>query len=624
MGRSDKERDTIFRSMALSMAPAEHRAADSRPDDEGRLERRLAPAIFSSTPESMAIAGPDGRIVAANPAFSRLTGYTIDDVRGCDFGILLGETDPELREDIWNAVQTRGYWRGEIWGRRKNAEVYPALLTIHAVRDDAGITHYVATSTDLTGVDWSTPQSQYLLRHDGLTGLPNRVFLYSRLDQTIARAAESGSRAAVLIIGLDRFETVDDGLGHEGGAEVLTSAGKRLRRRLRDSDLLARLEGDEFAVVLENADAEAATALAEKLIGALAERFVLPMGRDIYIGASVGAAVFPDHGSSAHELVQRAEAALHRAETAGTGVYRLYSADLTRAADRRLTLDAKMRRALEQNEFELHYQPICALADRKILCVEALLRWNDRTAGPLAPGDFIPLAEQTGVIVPLSDWVLRAACAQMTTWRAEGLPFRRMAVNVPAAFFRSGDVLERLSRILAETGLPGECLELELTEGALLENTADLRDRLSAVKALGVGLAIDDFGTGYSSLAYLGRLPIDTLKIDRAFIADIPDDSTAAKITSAIITLARDLDLHVVAEGVETERQREFLLDRGLVFGQGNLFGPPAAAESLADLLARRRRENPPREIGKSPVPRRALQARALRSQTKDVRRPEL
>lgn len=613
MGHGDKQRHTIFRHLALSMAPPEIRPTDIPPGDDGRMESRLAAAIFSSTPQSLVIADADGRIVAANPAFSRLTGYSLDDIRGCDIGVLQSDRQgPEFRQAIGNAIEVQGYWRGEIWSRRKNAVVYPVLLTVHALHDDDGrITHYVATSTDLTCVDWSRSQSQYLLRHDGLTGLPNRLLLYPHLDQAIARAADCGAEAAVLIIGLDRFDTVGDSLGHEAGDEVLTSVSRRLRRRLRDSDLLARLDGAEFAVVLENAGGAAASALAEKLIGALAARFVLSTGQDVYIGASVGVASFPDHGSASHDLVQHAEAALHHAEHAGKGV-RLYSADLTRTAHARSTLDAKMRRALERNEFALHYQPICALADRTVVAVEALLRWNDRTFGLVPPSDFIPLAEETGVIAPLTDWVLRTACAQMKTWLADGVSFRRMAVNVSATFFRNGGGVERLGHILKETGLPAECLELELTEGALLEDTADLRDKMTALKALGVGLAIDDFGTGYSSLAYLRQLPIDTIKIDRAFISDIPDDPTAAKIASAIIALAKDLGLRVVAEGVETQRQVEFLLDRGLFCGQGNLFSLPASADGLVDLFARRRLKNSRQAARKSQARRRGAQTRAV------------
>jgi diguanylate cyclase (GGDEF)-like protein len=407
-----------------------------------------------------------------------------------------------------------------------------------------------------------------------------RTDLYPRIDLAIDRATARGSKTAALIVDLDRFDIVKDSLGRETADRLLASVSERLRGKLPDADLLERL-GDAFFVLSEDTSAEQANALAGALIGALADGFPTSVGQDVYVGASVGVALFPDHGSTSQELVEHAETALHRAKSAGNGGCRLYSANLTRTASARLALDASMRRALERNELQLHYQPICALADRRVVEVEALLRWRDLDLGSVPPCDFIPLAEETGFIVPLTDWILKTACAQMKSWLADGRPLARMAVNVSAKYLRSDDVVERVGRILTETGLPGRSLELELTESALIEDTADLREKMTAIRALGPRLAIDDFGTGYSSLAYLKRLPVDKLKIDRIFVCDLPHDRTAAQIASTIVALGEALDLQIVAEGVETEGQLKFLRGRGVGLGQGHLLGPPTPAAEL-------------------------------------------
>lgn len=606
MGRRDERYGPTSRRAPL-IAPLDDDAPHRRPGKADGLASELAAAVLSTTPQSIVIADRKGRIIAANPAFFQATGFAIEDICGRDIGALQsGRDSRDFLQDIRTHVERRGHWRGEICARRKNDELYSVLLTVHPLRDkNRRITHFVATSAEPICADWSNVQPLCHTQTDEVTGLANRSLVHPHLDETIAKARRGASTAAALIIDLDRFDTVKDSLGHEAGDELLAAVSGRLRGRLRRS-FLARLGGDKFLVVQQDLDAEAAAALADELIGSLAERFVLSVDQDVYIGASVGVAVFPDHGTTSHELIQHAEAALHQAKSAGEGVCRLYSDSLTRTASARLTLDAKMRRALERGEFELYYQPIWALADRTIAGVEALLRWNEPSLGLVHPNEFIAVAEETGVIVPITDWVLRTACMQMKSWLTQGVSLRTMAANVSAKFFQSGDVVARLAQILEDAHLPGRYLELELTEGVLLENTAALRNTMSGLKRLGLRLAIDDFGTGYSSLGYLKRLPIDKLKIDRVFICDLPDDRTAAQITSAIIALGNALELQVVAEGVETERQVEFLRERGLLFGQGHLLSPPAPAAALVELLTPGRTRPAPQSVRKSAARRSA------------------
>jgi diguanylate cyclase (GGDEF)-like protein len=406
---------------------------------------------------------------------------------------------------------------------------------------------------------------------------------------------------------LDGFKTVNDSLGHAAGDELLIEVAQRLRGALRSCDTLARFGGDEFVVLLENMPAATASSAVERLVDKLSDPFQTSQGMEIFVRASAGISLFPHDSVTESELIQHADAALYQAKMSGKATYRFYSAQLTENANTRLAFEARIRRALAREEFVLHYQPIVSLTDGSVLGVEALIRWNDPDRGLVAPNDFIPLAEETGLIIPLGEWVMRTACHQLKLWHAQGVDIKYVALNVTACQLQRSDFVGCLADVLQETGLPGRHLELEITEGALMGHDAITLGKLAALRSLGVRLAIDDFGTGFSSLAYLKRLPIDKLKIDRGFVVDIPEDTAGMEITAAIIGLARNLKLDVVAEGIDCARQLDFLLERGCTMGQGFLFSVPVAPEAIPELVARARHTpagiTPPGSSKRNPPP---------------------
>lgn len=570
-------------------AAHEKHEAKQRADQDVKL--RLAAAVFTNTQEAIVITDAQGRVIATNPAFSTVTGYSATEIFGNTMRLIQsGQHDQAFYVEMWRKITDDGYWQGEVWNRRKNGEIYPTLLTISSVRDQNGkITNYVGSSTDLTRIRQSELKLNHLAHHDPLTELPNRRLLNSRLEQSISRAVRAGHTGAVLFLDLDRFKIVNDSLGHAAGDELLTQVAQRLKGALRATDMLARFGGDEFVLLLESTSAQAVVPAVERIISNLSEPFRLASGEEICVGVSVGISLFPDDGTSASELIQHADAALYQAKNGGKGTYRFYSTQLTQLASTCLAFEPQMRRALVRDEFVLHYQPLVSLADRGVIGVEALIRWNDPRRGLVSPAEFIPLAEETGLIVEMGDWVLRTACRQMRSWLDQGLCLDHLAVNISARQLQRPDFVDRVAALLCETRLPASKLELELTEGTVMAQDGASLEKLASLKSLGVRLAIDDFGTGYSSLAYLKRLPIDKLKIDRTFLADIPNDAAGTEIAAAIIALARTLRLEVLAEGVENASQAEFLVRRGCAMGQGHLFSRPVPKEVVPGLQGIRR-----------------------------------
>jgi len=428
---------------------------------------------------------------------------------------------------------------------------------------------------------------KYLAQHDYLTGLPNRLLLVSRLKQAVDHARRDGGRGAFLFLDLDHFKNVNDSLGHVAGDELLQLVATRLQRLLRDGEVLARMGGDEFVVLLESiGEAQVAAGRAQAIIEALKEVFVLAGGQEVYIGTSIGICIFPDDSESVDQIIRNADAALYQAKGGGRSAFRFYTEALTVAANVRVEMESALRRGLERGEFMLHYQPLVTMADCHIVGVEALVRWRPSGGEMIPAARFIAVAEETGLIIPLGDWVLREACAQMKAWLDDGLMLATMAVNLSPHQFGRPNIHETIGSILAETGLPAHFLELEITEGSLMESGSDVEKKLNALKALGVRLAIDDFGTGYSSLAYLKRFPVDKLKVDQSFVRDIPDNRTGMEITAAVVGLGRALNLEVLAEGVETEVQLAHLRQLGCDTAQGYLFSRPMPASEIADLLS--------------------------------------
>ena len=547
------------------------------------LKLRQAATVFTATHEGVVITDPEGQILAVNPAFCQITGYAESELIGQNMRLLKsGRQDAAFYGQVWDAIRSQGFWQGEMWNRRKNGEIFPEWQTISAVHDDSGkLVNYVGSFSDISRIKQSEAQLEHLAHHDVLTGLPNRLVLRSKLDEALVRGRRSGQPGALLMMDLDRFKNVNDSLGHGAGDELLSIVAKRLRAALRESDLLVRQGGDEFVVVLEGLSQADAARVARSLIECVSQPFLLAGGHQAYVGLSIGISLFPADGDSAGDIIKHADSALYEAKAAGRGTYRFYNASLTQVAASRLELEARLRRALEREEFTLHYQPLVNLATGRLRGVEALVRWHDAEGRTMPPAEFIPLAEDTGLIVPLGEWVLRHACEQVARWRTEGFELGTLAVNLSPRQLSLPDIDSRVSGILAETGLPPQVLELEITEGALAGDTADVQDKISRLKALGLRIAIDDFGTGYSSLVYLKRFPVDKLKIDRAFVRDVPEDTTDAEIISAIIALATILRLEVLAEGVEKPAQLQFLLQHGCNSGQGFLFSRPVPPEQI-------------------------------------------
>jgi diguanylate cyclase (GGDEF)-like protein/PAS domain S-box-containing protein len=546
---------------------------------------RQAAAVFESTREGVVITDLAPRILGVNRAYTEITGYQEQEVLGRNPGLLKsGRQDQMFYQAMWQSIRETGHWQGEIWNRRKNGEIYPQLLTISTVRDgDGSPAHYVGVMTDISQLKRSEERLERLAHYDPLTQLPNRLLLLSRLEHVLERAERYRRQAAVLFVDLDNFKVINDSLGHPAGDALLSALARRLRGRLRDEDTLGRLGGDEFLVVLEDLErVEDAATVAEVLLRLLEESFVLPAGEEVYAGASIGISLYPDDGKTVTELIKNADIAMYQAKEQGRNTYRFYTAGLAAAANQRLGLEARLRRALANGEFVLYYQPQIDMNTNGMIGCEALLRWQSPEDGLVPPDRFIPLAEETGLILPLGEWVLRDACAQLKAWLDAGFPPLVLAVNLSARQMRQADWVDRVAAILQETGLPPDFLKLELTESMLMEQGDQAVARLQALKDLNLKLSIDDFGTGYSSLAYLKRFPIDELKIDRSFVRDIPEDSNDMEIAAAIIAMARNLKLRVVAEGVETEEQLDFLRRQGCSAWQGYLFGRPVPAVEFA------------------------------------------
>ncbi|HWS27173.1 MAG TPA: EAL domain-containing protein, partial [Xanthomonadales bacterium] len=482
------------------------------------------------------------------------------------------------------SLSNTGHWQGEIWSRRRNGEVFPEWLTASIVRDESGRPrHYVGVVTDISQLKQTEADLARLAHYDPLTGLPNRLLAQSRLDYAIARAEQDDGRLALLFVDMDRFKTVNDSLGHQVGDELLCAIGERFRKAMGTADTVARLGGDEFLVIVENVGtARAAGDVARTLLNCLGAPFVLPSGHEVYADASVGISLFPEDGSTATELVRSADAALYRAKDLGRNTFHFYTPSLVDAASDRLELEGRLRRALARDEFVVHYQPLLSCENSEIVGVEALVRWQPVGEPLVYPVRFIALAEETGLIGALGDWVLETACRQVQRWRRSSSPDLRLSVNLSARQLRQPEFPDRVTRILSDTGLDPDALELEITESMLMEHGSMVIGTLHALRSLGVRVAIDDFGTGYSSLAYLKRLPLDTLKIDRSFVADIPSHEGGAEIASAIIALAHTLHLDVLAEGVENEAQLGFLKARGCDYFQGFLISPGVTAEELS------------------------------------------
>ena len=545
---------------------------------------RLSATVLEHIADGAMVIDVHGKIVATNPAFTQITGYTEREALGTQSNLTrMTGHDAAFYESLWADLAETGFWRGEIRNRRKNGEIYVESLTVSAVRDDAdAVTHYVCVFSDVTRAREAQDKLDHLAHHDALTGLPNRLLFHDRLQHAMARATRAGRQLAVMFIDLDRFKTVNDTLGHHVGDELLKQVAGELAACLRDGDTLARLGGDEFIVLLEDVDGEhGARQVAEKLMG-LFERPVVVSDYELFVTGSVGISLFPQDAVDMHVLIRHADVAMYQAKARGRNGYQLYAPSMDGDAAGRLRMESLLRRAIERGEIHLHYQPQVEIASGRLTGVEALLRWHSAELGHVSPVQFIPLAEDTGFIGQLGAWVLEQACRQVVCWEAAGLAVPKVAVNLSGRQFDRGSIAPLVARVLADVGLAPQRLQLEVTESVIM-NTGDALQYINDLHALGVELAIDDFGTGYSSLAYLKQLPVQTLKIDRSFIKDIPADKDDEAIAVAIVQLGKSMNMAVIAEGVETVEQAEFLLRQGCTRAQGYLYGRPVAAAELLE-----------------------------------------
>lgn len=549
---------------------------------------RQAATVFESTQEGVLITDANECIVMANRAFCQLTGYSEAEVLGKKPSLLSsGRNSKERYAALWADINTLGYWQGELWNRRKNGEIFPVLISINAVKDDAGVvTHYVSVFMDISTIKASQEQLDFLAHHDPLTQLPNRRLLFSQLEHDLAKIRRDGGALGLLMFDLDRFKDVNDSFGHLIGDQLLQQVAMRLSTRLRSSDAIARLGGDEFTVLLDNlVRPEDAARVAEEIMEALSEPFHLAKGVSIRTSASIGISFSAGADATAESLLQQADSAMYRAKAEGRGRFQYFSENMTVAARERIDLDSRLRRALEQNEFRVYYQPQVDIRTGHIIGAEALVRWQDPHEGLILPGQFIPIAEETGLIREIGEWVLREACLQGKKWLDAGLPPLVLAVNVSARQIHHGNLIEVVEQILGETGFSPRSLELELTESTLMERKEEVDVLLNSLRARRIRLAIDDFGTGYSSLSYLKRFPLDVLKIDKSFIDDISHDSDDRTIIKAIIEMGHTLGFKVLAEGVESAEQLVFLQSHGCDLYQGYFRSKPLPADAFEHLL---------------------------------------
>lgn len=552
----------------------------------------LFTSIFENAMEGITVTDAKANILSVNPAFCAITGYSADEVVGENPRILhSGRHAPPFYKAMWASLLTEGRWQGEIWNRRKNGEAYPAFQTISAIKNSDGETeHYVAVCHDMTNIKKSEEEAIYLAYHDALTGLPNRLLFDDRLSQAIAQAHRHKTFGAVLFIDLDDFKKINNGMGHAVADLFLQGVAFKLIEILREEDTVARMGGDEFTIIMcEIENKIEAVKLAEKIISSLEEPFLLK-GQDVYISASVGVTFFPDDGEEADTLIKNSGAAMHLAKLQGKNSYRLFEPEMGSKAGKRLTLESEMRKALARKEFVVYYQPKVDIDSGKVVGAEALVRWMHPEKGMISPGDFIPIAEETGLIVPLGEWVLETSCEQNVAWQKLGFPKITIAVNLSSLQFNHVNLVENIKSVLQSTKLDPPLLDIEITESMLMGDMEKTIAILHKLSEMGIRLSIDDFGTGYSSLNYLRRFDIDTLKIDRSFVCDIATDPDAAAIVSVTIMLGHTLGLNVVAEGVETWEQMEFLDENGCDQIQGYLFSRPLPEEEFRKILAEGRR----------------------------------
>ena len=546
--------------------------------DQARLQ--LASKVFESSTDAIFITDDQQNIITINPSFERLTQFSESDMAGLNVTEFFN-ANADMLKCLLEELDRRGFWEGELWNRRKNGHAYLCMVSLVRVQNEAGQTiHTIGFFKDRTENYTAKQKIQELAFSDVLTGLPNRLLLTERINQSISHANRDGSEFALLFLDLDHFKQINDSLGHPFGDRVLIEVTERLKKCVRQVDTAARLGGDEFVLLLHQADANGAEICARRVLAELSAPFSIDE-HQFTVTCSIGIALYPTDGSGMDDLVKNADSAMYHVKERGRSDFRFYQRQMNIGLLSRMKIDHAMRLALEQQQFRLHYQPLVNLHTDEVFGAEALLRWNDKDLGEVSPATFIPIAEETGLIVAIGTWVMYTAIKQAGVWRDKGKKIR-ISINVSALQFQQQNFVESVELALRSLNVSADCIELELTESILIRDADEALKKLEALAKLGVKMSIDDFGTGYSSLSYLKRFPIDKLKIDRSFVMNLPNDDSDIAIVTAIISLAHALDLRVIAEGVETEEQRHFLRASHCDELQGFLFSRALPADEFS------------------------------------------
>ncbi|MEY4504819.1 MAG: hypothetical protein RL154_1115 [Pseudomonadota bacterium] len=546
---------------------------------------KLFSKVVQSAQEGIVVTDKDAKIIFVNPAFCRICGFEEKE--------LIGQNPSQLKSDkhsdryyasVWQTIQRYGMWHGEFWNKNKKGELFTVLATLSAVYDGDEITNYVGIQTDISKLKASQKRIEQLAYYDTLTGLPNRVLFQERAYLAMALAERKGETLAILFIDLDRFKEINDSLGHSAGDELLIEASKRLKASIREVDTISRQGGDEFVALLVGATIDSIEIVANRIIGAFLAPFEI-YGRKLRITASIGIAVYPNDSQELEDLLKNADIALYHVKNQGKNSWAFYDKTMHTGGAERLSLETELEKAIKENQLVPYYQPKVRISDGKIIGAEALARWPHPERGLIMPIDFIPIAETSSLIVNLGEFMLKEVCLALSKWDEQGINDIRVSVNMAVRHFKAANLTTHIAHILDENSVNANLLELEITESAILETHAQTVDILKSLREIGVKIAIDDFGAGYSNLSYLKRLPIDTLKIDQAFVKDIDKNSDDKMIVSTIIAMGQGLGLEVIAEGVETIEQKEVLASCKCEYAQGYLYGKPMPANEFVELV---------------------------------------
>jgi diguanylate cyclase (GGDEF)-like protein/PAS domain S-box-containing protein len=559
--------------------------------DRKRVQTRLnlAAKVISSCNEAILVTDTRGRIVYVNAAFTKITGYSKAEVIGRNPSVMASGRHPkEFWAEFWRSLTQKGHWRGEVWDRRKDGEVFPKLLAVSAIADEKNkVTHYVGIFSDITLIKQSEERLENLAHYDPLTQLPNRLLFRDRLNQALIRSGRENTKAALMFLDLDGFKTLNDTVGHAKGDELLVAVASRLQDCVRRSDTTARIGGDEFTVVMPDVDdMRQVVPVAQRIIQALSRPFNLS-GDDVFSSVSIGIAMYPRDGRDADTLLKHADTAMYHAKSQGKNNFQFFSKAMNAELTRLSGLERDLRRAIESDGLALHYQPIVDSYTGGILGAEALLRMRSENGSIVSAGPYVAIAEERGLIVPIGEWVLRETCRRLVNWAEEGHSDLRVAVNVSMRQLREHDLVRRFMSVIEESGVDPQCIELELTESSIMENPMLAVKTLSEFRRNGLSITIDDFGAGYSSLSRLRKLPVDKLKIDKSFMVGLPEDRSQAALVQAMVTVAHSLDMKVVAEGVESGEQAKILGELGCDSLQGFYFSQALSCDYFQQVLAR-------------------------------------